>query len=102
MIHRFTEELESMTVGDPIVEARLLRSLAAALTGVGDYTTAKKKIMAAIRLLKKHVGPDQVETVAAELQSDRLTLLQAAPKIAKKWLAETAARDNPARRHDAQ
>lgn len=84
LIEQFAEDLESKPVNDPVVEARLLQSVASACIGSGDYNTARTKFERAIELFRENLGPSHIETATALLRSVDYYLLMSGPDLAKK------------------
>ncbi|MEM9586508.1 MAG: tetratricopeptide repeat protein, partial [Planctomycetota bacterium] len=100
LLNEFAQQLQAKTAQDPVVEARLLQSLASALTGLGDYPAARLKAEKAVSLLSKQLGPEHLSTLAAKLLVARAALLNQAPGIATAWLRQVIESDDPTRNDD--
>ncbi len=100
LFKEFADDLQERSVEDPLVEARLLQSLASALTGLGDYRAARPKAEKAASLLSEHLGPKHRSTLAAKLLVARVLLLNHAPRMAADALRQVIAMDDPAQKDD--
>ncbi|MEO1528973.1 MAG: tetratricopeptide repeat protein [Planctomycetota bacterium] len=93
LLNEFAEDLRSRSMVDPLSEARLLQSLASALTGLGDYRSARPKAEKAVALFSEHLGPNDRSTLAAKLLIGRMSLLNSAPGRAASLLRDVVETD---------
>lgn len=102
LLDEFSKDLRASVVEDPLVKARLQQSLASALTGLGDYKSARAEAELAASLLDEHLGPEHISTLAAKLRVSEVALSAQSPQIAARWLREVIEIDGPSTGDDSQ
>ena len=95
--NKFAGDLQAMTVEDPVVEARLLLSLASAFTGLSDYKSAQVEAEKAVMLLEENLGPKNTSTLNAKLRVAQIALHDYAAKDSVRGLRQIVDLDDRSR-----
>ena len=100
LVGELVKELDSKSVDDPVVKARLHQSIASALVATGDYRAAVRHLREAKWLLFNNLGPSHVATLAATLRHCQTLMLNQDPKVAIRLLERIVDMNDPVREQD--